>query len=68
MFKKTSTGGGTAATCTPGGMLSSCGCLADQGLQQSKIPGDHRKEIPFPKHEPSQHPLPPSLATADAKG
>lgn len=52
MFKKTSTGGGMAATCTPGGMLSSCGCLADQGLLQSKIPGTTGRKFPFPNTNP----------------
>ena len=38
------------------------------GVTAARAPWTQRKEIPFSKHQLSQHPLPPSPATADAKG
>ena len=63
-------------TCTPGKILSGylwdrcpkSGVWQTRGYCSQSSLGTQRKEIPFPKHQLSQHPLPPSRATADAKG
>lgn len=63
-------------TCTPGKILSGylwdrcpkSGVWQTRGYCSRSSLGTQRKEIPFPKHQLSQHPLQPSRATADAKG
>lgn len=63
-------------TCTPpkifSGYLwdrcSKTGVWQTRGYCSQSSLGTQRKEIPFPKHQLSRHPLPPSPATADTKG
>ena len=50
MFKKTSTGGGIAGTCTPDEMLSSCGCLPKGPVGPLEGPFWDVKWVPLPGH------------------